>query len=583
MPVPKPMPRGLRFTWLALGLACIAACHTDQTSTQEENYVTVRLNDSLSRFNSVRVQVLAGEDTGQIVGTLWDGNLPDPGAIPSYRIEEGESRPLSIRVMGFDADGRLVMDMRIAKDGDRQAVTRVALPKPSPALAFLLLSAGTLAPEFSPGIKAYSATVDASQSALTLTLAPVYPPASMLVGAALAMADQATAPIPIQVGENRFTINVTAADTSTQYLLTLIRPAPPTGDTGAVKPEPDSGSSDFYRQNWGHRALVNVNLKQAGLQGADRLIGFPLLLRLNKVNFRMDEAMEGGRDLRFVSISGHALPYEISRWSPDLGEAEVWIRTDTLAAKGGSGSILMYWGNASAGALSNPAGVFASESDWTAVWHLEETGKGAANEYKDATGKFPATGGGGGKLFPARRDAAVGGGQNFNPVADQAVLELPAKFDPGPKAWTLQTWARKMGANPCVLLNKSEAQTANLRVRWSAFANEGKAFSIWGSGSEVTVSTGLPVGGYKCLGLVYDGAKIDIYMDGILRESAPWKQGTSTASKTWIGAVDEFGSDGFHGILDEFWVSSTARSKTHMRLSYENQKPNSTLVTLLPF
>lgn len=223
---------------LCLSLCFIPQCHLGPTAG-EERFVTVRLHDSLARYDSVQVLILAEGDTGQVVGTIWDGLLRDPGALPSYRLADGETRPLSVRVKGFNQFGRLVLDLRISKNGDRQIVSDVILPKPSPALLSLRPSVGILAPPFDPAIKEYALALAYPQSSFTLTMTPAYAPASMLIGFSKAYPGKASDPVNVRVGATRIAIGVTAADTSARYSINVTRAAAPPVDTTITTP-PDT-------------------------------------------------------------------------------------------------------------------------------------------------------------------------------------------------------------------------------------------------------------------------------------------------------------------------------------------------------
>ncbi|MDB5050593.1 MAG: hypothetical protein JWO30_3664 [Fibrobacteres bacterium] len=580
---------------LAWGIALLSGClcflpqcHLDQTSSREEKFVTVKLHDSLARYDSVKILVLADGDTGQEVGTVWNGPLRAPSAIPSFRLEDSETRTLSVRVMGFDQYGRLVLDLRIVNEGGRQVVTDIALPKPSPALVSLLLSPGTLVPPFDPAVKEYALDLANAQSTFRVKLVPAYSPATMLVGFKKAYSGQPSDPIDLHVGANRITIGVTAADTSTQYFINATRAAPP-GDTTKPdsvpnpNPDPDLNALNLLLLNWKHKAVVNLDYAHMGIGTDEVVTDFPLLIRLTRSNFTLYQAGDGGRDLRFATSEGRMLPYEIGRWDAANGEADVWIKTDTLRSDGSSSPILMFWGNTAALSAADPAKVFPPKAGWTAVWHLGETSKGTTGEYKDATGRYNATGDGAGKIIPSRGDGIVGYGQNFKGPTGQGCIVIPSEFDPGDKAWTLNLWVKRQGTEQSILFNKSVGfDAATQRFQINAFEGAGQKVSLVRHDAAYKTEIYLPQDGFVLLGIVYDGTKANFYVDGYPRESNDWAQGLDPMAKTILGASDDKGTYGFHGIMDEFWASSVPRSSSFMRFMYENQKPYSPFVVLLP-
>ena len=255
--------RALGLLALAAALFFLPQCQADQTVGREEKYVTVRLHDSLSRFDSVEVVILAGGDTSSIVGRIWGGRLAAPSAIPSFRLDDGESRNLSIRVRGWDATGRLALDETITKADGKQVVTTKPLAKPSPRLASLGVSSGTLVPAFAPDVHEYTLALANAQATLTIIAAAEYRAASIYSGIKFIEASRIEDTTPIEVGTNRLTLTVIAADTSDQYVITAMRAEKPVDttkppDTIIVIP-PDGRDTLFA--DWLHKGQVLLNFE----------------------------------------------------------------------------------------------------------------------------------------------------------------------------------------------------------------------------------------------------------------------------------------------------------------------------------
>ncbi|KAJ4456732.1 hypothetical protein PAPYR_7943 [Paratrimastix pyriformis] len=94
----------------------------------------------------------------------------------------------------------------------------------------IVLSAGTLSPEFQPGLRYYEATTSGVAS-LQLTATPTAP------GAAVAVNGEASSvPVPLRDGANVVYINVTAADgVSTAQYMVFVRAAVPAADATGSK------------------------------------------------------------------------------------------------------------------------------------------------------------------------------------------------------------------------------------------------------------------------------------------------------------------------------------------------------------
>ncbi|MDB5105148.1 MAG: hypothetical protein JWP91_2837 [Fibrobacteres bacterium] len=585
----RAIPGGLKALLAVLAcLPCLflSRCNPAQVPGKEEKYVTVKLNDSLSRFDSVQVLILAAGDTNQVVGKLWDGHLAEPSGIPPFRLDDAEGRDLSVRVMGFDAYGRLTLDMLISKQDGKQVIVNATLPKPSPDLASLQISPGALTPAFAPSVKEYAVSLPYDQDELGITLIPKYAPATVRVGTDVFVSGSAGKPVDLEVGLNRLVINVTAADTSTQYVLnaTRARQIVPVDTTpvDTVKPPADTTKLDILA--WKHKAMLVPNFKQVGIGKGSLVTGFPILIRLEQTGafpFNFMEAAADGADIRFTTADNRILPHEITRWDQVKGDARVWVRFDTLNSSNDSGYFMMYWGNAAAVTTSDPAKVFPP-GQWSGVWHLEESSLGAFGDFKDATGRFNGTGGGFSKGQPVRRGGECGYGQDFKSTNDQAFIRLPEEYDPGKDAWTMHMWVKREGVEPGVLFNKADGTTANQqRFQLNSLAT-GQRLSLSRAGANFLTTVYLPQDNFILIGVVYNGTKASVYVNGAFKESLDWTQGPHAFAKTYLGASDARGTDGFHGILDEVWSSSKAQSSAYMRLIFESQKLYSDFISILP-
>ena len=627
-----------RYRWLFLAhlLACLCLlpqCQmSDTQSPREEKFVTVRLHDSLKRYDSVEIVILAGGDSNQVVGKVWNGALTDPAKLPSFRLAEGENRDLSVRVRGFDSTGALTLNLLISKQAGGQVVADLPVPptvviispkdttkpvippdtikppviippkdtvKPPviippdtddalpPRLLDLSVFPSAVNPSFDSARFDYRVDVAYAESSITFTTRPARKASVVIASDTLPVA-KPSHPYSLEVGENDFTVRVLWHKLETVYNVKVWRTAAPVDTTR----NPD----DPYK-DWQHRGTVFINLKTMGMNRTWMETNFPLLLRLTKSNFDFTQAAADGSDLRFSKPNGTGIDYEISRWEPEKNRAEIWIRADSLRTVDDSAKFIMYWGNGSAAAASEGNKVFRTDDGHTAVYHLTEQGSGQDNEYKDASGRFPGRGGpGNGKNVPKRVDGVVGYAQDFHPTVDglsvpvvgqilgtdyQAIIHLPDQLDPGPQTWTFQAWVKRVGNTRGLIFKKSDRWVgADQRFEILVEAGGGQ-MAVIREGADKMSNTYVPQQQFVHLDLVYTGTKYDIYIDGFLRESVNWTQGGWPAADCILGAVKGDGSqDGFDGWMDEVWIASQPRSPMWIRMSFETQRPGSTIVTL---
>src|SRR5262249_7529463 len=132
------------------------------------------------------------------------------------------------------------------------------------------------------------------------------------------------------------------------------------------------------------------------------LTNFPFLVSISG-DLELRKASDGGYvqsangyDIVFSDNYNNPLDHEIEQYtsSPAGATLVAWVRLPTLSILG-STKIVMRYGNASVTvSTANPTGVW--DSNFKAVWHLKETGAGAAGEYLDSTSNANNGQGGGG-------------------------------------------------------------------------------------------------------------------------------------------------------------------------------------------
>jgi hypothetical protein len=148
-------------------------------------------------------------------------------------------------------------------------------------------------------------------------------------------------------------------------------------------PQNDTVKLSFLE--WKYLQKLFINTSPSGANVSGDVHGFPVLVRLTAARFDFAEAEKNGEDIRFTKTDGSQIPYEIERWDPVAGFAEVWVKVDTVYGNNDGQYIVMYWG-ASAGSatssMSNGAAVFDTGNGFQGVWHMGEAGNAIA---KDAT------------------------------------------------------------------------------------------------------------------------------------------------------------------------------------------------------
>ncbi|MBN1127798.1 MAG: DUF2341 domain-containing protein [Chitinispirillaceae bacterium] len=345
-------------------------------------------------------------------------------------------------------------------------------------------------------------------------------------------------------------------------------------------------------KEWRYSRRLQLNTTQSGAYITGTVTGFPVLVRLTPDHFPFSQAMIDGSDVRFAKQDGTPLAHEMERWDPAGGAAEIWVRTDTIRGNDSSRSIIMYWGNPFAAAVSSGSAVFSDADDFTGVWHLYEETDGRGNEgvYRDATGngfhgmdEINATG----------REGIIGFGKNLsNKIADSASGQCD-KITLPPSSYFVPT-----GTSPLTIsmwLNIGELKS-DLNRLFSVFTDTlGSTFALgiykrdsvslclysktpspW-----YPVTSTIPQGGWYHGAVTYSNGAWNLYINGTLvHTTAATDHGSGGNRSAVIGGFWDCRSTepGFDGALDEVRFEKKARSTNWIRLCYLNQGNDDKLV-----
>src|SRR6185369_14799632 len=85
-----------------------------------------------------------------------------------------------------------------------------------------------------------------------------------------------------------------------------------------------AGAAEDF-STWAHSAKLHINTTSTGADVKKPMTDVPLLVRISDIRI-LSQAASDGSDLRFASESGTALNFQIERWAPAQGKAEIWLR-----------------------------------------------------------------------------------------------------------------------------------------------------------------------------------------------------------------------------------------------------------------
>ncbi|MBD3244301.1 MAG: DUF2341 domain-containing protein, partial [Chitinivibrionales bacterium] len=123
---------------------------------------------------------------------------------------------------------------------------------------------------------------------------------------------------------------------------------------------------------WSYSRRLRLNTGSSGLDLAEELYDFPLLVRLDAATFNFLRARADGADLRVAQSDGLPLRFAIDHWNPAGQQAALWVRVDTLRPGLADQHLLLYAGNAAATAVHDQAAVFDTALGYGGVWLMQD-------------------------------------------------------------------------------------------------------------------------------------------------------------------------------------------------------------------
>ncbi len=226
-------PRSAWHSVLAIALGVwFSGCQTTDPPPAE-TVLWVKLNDSLSTFEKVVVQVVDRNDSNAVITTLWNNPLPFPGKdIPGYPLKSLANKSFIVKVTGYKAGGQLALYTQITYEGGKKSVYHKDVP-PLVAhdwLTKLTPSTGTMSPAFNKDSLTYTLNIPKDAS-VSFSLTAFSGTAAIAFEGDPVPAGQATKPIIITAVSDTLKAMVTDNSTGTPvtrtYRIIIIPTLPP--------------------------------------------------------------------------------------------------------------------------------------------------------------------------------------------------------------------------------------------------------------------------------------------------------------------------------------------------------------------
>jgi hypothetical protein len=270
------------------------------------------------------------------------------------------------------------------------------------------------------------------------------------------------------------------------------------------------------------------------------------------------------------------LNYEIESYASTTGALIAWVQIPSLTPSTDN-TIYMYYGNASAPAVPATTAQNVWSNGYAGVWHLKETGTGAAGDYKDSTSY-----GSNSTNTSAQPTVATGkidgaqtfdGGSSYVNVSDN-VLYAFGTGDFATSYW--QKFTNVGSPNYQVPLDGGYGSNAGVLIETD---NASKLIRVYlGTTLAGTWNWNFIVDTWYHVVVTRTGNQLSVFVNGS-QLGSPLTNSTSIAHYSYlIGKYS--GGEFVNGILDEARVSNTARTASWIATEYANQSAPTTFESI---
>jgi hypothetical protein len=342
--------------------------------------------------------------------------------------------------------------------------------------------------------------------------------------------------------------------------------------------------NSWFNASWGYRLKVTI---PSSIITAN-MSNFPVYVNLANLPAAFwTHVKANGGDIVVTSADGYSqAPVQLANFNSGGSTGDLYFRAASLGTTGNN-EFYVYYGNAGA---SQPAAnsTYGSQNVWSAnyksVLHLDEASTGVAGEILDSTNSannMQAPGAGNAPTQVTGASAKIGKALTFdgsddylNSTATASVLGINGAL---PK--TISTWVKTStftGGNRGVwYLGQTGTNGLDYSFRIDGGTTDRWRSQYWGSDQDVSTLATPALNNWIHVTLVYDGTSSIAYINGEIAN--PWSGyanpygvslNTSDAVALQLG---NWSGSYFQGVIDEFTVSSIARSSAWIAATYLNQ------------
>lgn len=534
----------------ALAAAVMVACELFGGSTETGNTLSGVILEEEAPPSKVAATRLAGGGGKEnirvnLYAKDWDPVFGGPIPVGRTTLTDKEGRYVfrnvepgiyNIEAKAADGSGIVLIPGVLMPEGGGQSLTaNEGVLKPSGVIRIPLEDVNVVDGYFYlPGTGAYGLVDSAAKKAGVISVKPVAPGtyASILQNSTGRIAtDVLSNPVSVIAGENRIL--------------------------------------DPSVSGWKLRRKIFINTSPSGVEIAEALIGFPLLVRLDPSNFDFAEADSQGHTLRFTKADAITpVSFEVDRWDVARRTAEVWVLVDTLFPGSADQFLYLYSGKAGTAVPSAYRTVFDTGAGFAGVWHL-------GGDIMDATPNRND----GIDSGTQEEDGIIGSSRYFDAASRYIQIPNHSSLNLGTGDFTLSAYFRldALPAGYMQLLIKREVGNSNYEIQVSQSV-EGAVDSA-NQVSAIEGSTVLQQDQWYQVSLTRKDGWVSLYLDGLPDAKPLYKPFNAGGNSDLFMGIDPFQTqENLQGSMDEVRVSRVCRSPTWIRFAFETGMPGSTAV-----
>ena len=320
-----------------------------------------------------------------------------------------------------------------------------------------------------------------------------------------------------------------------------------------------------------------IPITVSGLDDGDELVNFPLLVKLSTAiedfSYARFADRTGGSDLFFTDASGKTVyEHEIETWNPE-GESRIWVKIPKTTA--GMRLFAHYGLPDQQKSIDETASFW---SDYTGVWHMNETTGSAADATGNGLAAEPQDNGDGTHWYSVPFDEKLNLGDTFT-VSGWFYAD-PGKFPTQNNLLFSRkaVWAEGTGWEG--MLDKWDVD-----VRAVCY---GASADSWGLNDNPEARAKLSAvfpGTWAYVTFVYSPWRGALYVNGELIKKDYVASAADSGNPLQIGGRADLSRSedhAFHGQIREVRYGAGEKSAAWIRAEYLNQKPDSDFLTYGP-